>query len=66
MKRGDFAYIPGSGPGDKYCRQCGHIKLVSEKNGRCYKAAELRRTSILNLETIPLHSQACKFFGERA
>lgn len=66
MKRGDYAYIPGSGPEDKYCRACSHIKPVSDKNGRCYKAAELRRTSLLRLDTIPLHSQACKFFQERA
>lgn len=65
MKRGDYAYIPGSGPEDKHCKDCGAVKVVSKTNGRCHKAAELRRISILKLETIPLISRACRYFEER-
>lgn len=62
MKRGDYAYIPGSGPADKRCKDCDAIHVVSKRNGKCHVAAKMRGRSVLTLETIPLDTAACKFY----
>lgn len=61
MKTGDYAYLPGTGPSDKYCQDCFFLE-----GRKCHKAAQLRRVSQFKLEPINRLSVACKYFEAKA
>lgn len=64
MKTGDTAYFPGTGPEEKSCFECDHW-YCPRTAGRCRKAAEMRRVSVMTLEPIDKYTVACKFFTLR-
>ena len=63
--KGDFAYMPGTGPEARFCRDCVFI-LAAQKTGKCAKAAELRHSFTARMKPIPLMTRACKYFEARS
>lgn len=66
-KFGDVAYIPGTGPEGKTCKQCQHIAHSSNasKWARCYKVVDMTGRELRTLSLIPLWTPACKYFVQR-
>lgn len=62
---GDMAHLPGGGPDDTRCDQCSYYQRNPRRlgEGRCRKAAEMRRTTVMKMETIMGATFSCKFFA---
>lgn len=59
---GDTADTPGDGPAFMVCKDCRHFDRVA---GKCAKAAEMRRTSLMALRKLNPLTMACKYWEER-
>lgn len=54
------AHIPGGGPPDTMCCQCGHFARKHTVNGECRKATEFRHGD--RVADVPPSTAACKYF----
>ncbi len=64
-KFGGYAYIPGTGPKDKKCRDCAHFWEKGVKY-RCQKWKQLagKGCAISACPPINKYEAACKYFDE--